>query len=156
MPAAKLGALLRGTKEDLPKWSWGERLALLLAAAAVIYALVYGGTELHRQGQARAALAEVKAAHLACRAVSAQCYATGRPFADQTSPDGFADGVAEEIQELGSLPGNVTLVQIDADGYTVRQLLYREGDFCALYSAQDGYTVWRAESRLDYRPAGGN
>ena len=98
-----------------------------------------GGAAL--SGRAREALAQVKAARLAASAVSAQCYSAGQTFADQTSADGFADGIAEEIRTLGSLPGTVTLLQIDPNGYTVQRLLYQENGMYAIYDADGGYRV---------------
>ncbi len=95
-----------------------EKLAVALALAAVIYTVVTGAAELRYQARAREALAQVTA-RLAAGAVSAQYYATGRPYADQTSPDGFADGVADAIETLGALPGTVTLLQIGGNGYAV-------------------------------------
>ena len=82
--------------------------------------------------------------------MSAQCYSAGQTFADQTSADGFADGIAEEIRTLGSLPGTVTLLQIDPNGYTVQRLLYQENGMYAIYYADGGYRVFRAEDRLQY------
>ena len=150
MLAARLGAWLRKTGERWAKAAFSEKLAVALALAAVIYTVVTGAAELRYQARAREALAQVKAARLAAGAVSAQYYATGRPYADQTSRDGFAAGIAEEIETLGSLPGTVTLLQVSADGYTVQQLLYAEGEMRALYDAETGYTVWRAEPRLRF------
>lgn len=150
MPAARLGALVRNTGEKWVKASFSEKLAALLALVAIIYTVVTGAAELRYQARAREALAQVKAARLAAGAVSAQYYATGRTFADQTTADGFADGVAEEIEALGSLPGHVTLLQIADNGYTVQKLLYCENGMYAVYDAADGYRVFRAEDRLQY------
>ena len=119
MLAARLGAWLRNTGEKWARTSFAEKLALLLALLAVIYTVVTGAAELRYQARAREALAQVKAARLAAGAVSAQCYSTGRTFADQTTADGFADGVAEEIETLGALPGSVSLLQVADNGYTV-------------------------------------
>lgn len=83
-------------------------------------------------------------------AAGGQCYSAGQTFADQTSADGFADGIAEEIRTLGSLPGTVTLLQIDPNGYTVQRLLYQENGMYAIYDADGGYRVFRAEDRLQY------
>ena len=94
MLAARLGAWLRNTGEKWARTSFAEKLALLLALLAVIYTVVTGAAELRYQAHAREALAQIKAARLAAGAVSAQCYSTGRTFADQTTADGFADGVA--------------------------------------------------------------
>ncbi len=149
MLSDRVGAKARGS-QDRPPLSVAEKLLLLLCAAALIAACLAGYTELDRQGKARTALTQVKAAQLAARAVAAQCYAAGTPYADQTAHNGFAAGVAEEIETLGSLPGTVTLLQVSADGYTVQQLLYTEGEMCALYDAENGYTVWRAEERIHF------
>ena len=144
MLSDRIGAKARGL-QDQPPLSVAEKLLLLVCAAALVFACAAGYTELDRQGKARNALTQVKAAQLA-----AQCYAAGVPYADQTSRDGFAAGIAEEIETLGSLPGTVTLLQVSADGYTVQQLLYAEGEMRALYDAETGYTVWRAEPRLRF------
>lgn len=138
MLAARLGAWLRHTGERWAKAAFAEKLAVLLALGAVLYTIVTGAAELRYQARAREALAQVKAARLAASAVSAQCYSAGQTFADQTSADGFADGIAEEIRTLGSLPGTVTLLQIDPNG------MY------AIYDADGGYRVFRAEDRLQY------
>lgn len=148
MLSDRIGSKVRGS-EHTPL-SPAERLLLILCAAALLFACLTGYTELNRQGKARAALTQVKAAQLAARAVSAQYYSTGRTFADQTTHDGFAEGVAQQIETLGALPGTVTLLQISEDGYTVEQLLYSEGDMRALYDAETGYTVWRAEQRIHF------
>ena len=138
MLSDRIGAKVRGS-QDAPPLSMAEKLLFAFCAA-----------ELDRQGKARAALTQVKAAQLAARAVSAQCYSAGTPFADQSTHDGFAEGIAEQIETLGALPGAVTLLQISEDGYTVEQLLYAEGDMRALYDAETGYTVWRAEQRIRF------
>ena len=150
MLAARLGAWLRNTGEKWARTSFAEKLALLLALLAVIYTVVTGAAELRYQARAREALAQIKAARRAAGAVSAQCYSTGRTFADQTTADGFADGVAEEIETLGALPGTVTLLQIGGNGYTVEKLLYCENGMYAIYDAAEGYRVFRAEDRLQY------
>ena len=133
MLAARLGAWLRKTGERWAKAAFSEKLAVALALAAVIYTVVTGAAELRYQARAREALAQVKAARLAAGAVSAQYYATGRPYADQTSPD-----------------GTVTLLQIGGNGYTVEKLLYCENGMYAIYDAAEGYRVFRAEDRLQY------
>lgn len=150
MLAARLGAWVRHTGERWVKATLAEKLALLLAAGAVIYTIVTGAVELRYQARAREALAQVKAARLAAGAVSSQCYANDRAFADQTTADGFA----EEIETLGALPGTVTLLQIDENGYTVRRLLYQENGMAAIYDADTGYRVFRAEPRLEYEGVG--
>lgn len=150
MLAARLGAWLRNTGEKWARTSFAEKLVLLLALLAVIYTVVTGAAELRYQARAREALAQVKAARLAAGAVSAQCYSTGRTFADQTTADGFADGVAEEIETLGALPGSVCLLQVADNGYTVQRLLYQENNIFAVYDAAEGYRVFRAEDRLHY------
>ncbi len=149
MLSDRIGAKVRWSP-DTPLLMMAEKLLLAFCAAALLFTCLAGYTELNRQGKARAALTQVKAAQLAARAVSAQCYASGNPFADQSSHDGFAEGIADQIESLGMLPGTVTLLQISEDGYTVEQLLYTEGEMRALYDAETGYTVWRAEQRIHF------
>ena len=101
MLAARLGAWLRKTGERWAKAAFSEKLAVALALAAVIYTVVTGAAELRYQARAREALAQVKAARLAAGAVSAQYYATGRPYADQWTPS--ADRIwAEEHPDCAS------------------------------------------------------
>lgn len=145
MLSDRIGAKVRGS-QDAPPLSMAEKLLLAFCAAALVFVCLAGYTQLDRQGKARAALTQVKAAQLAARAVSAQCYSAGTPFADQSTHDGFAEGIAGQIETLGA----VTLLQISEDGYTVEQLLYAEGDMRALYDAETGYTVWRAEQRIRF------
>lgn len=150
--ASWLGAWARSTAQRLRATTWAERIAVVLALAAVTFSIYTGMVELNRQGRSREVLAQVKAARLAGSAIAASCYASGAPFADQTTPDGFAFGVAAQIITLGRLPGDVTLLQIDENGYTIRRLLYQEDEFFALYDAVDGFSVWRQDPRLDYAP----
>ena len=147
MLSDRIGAKVRGS-QDVPPLSMAEKLLLAFCAAALVFVCLAGYTQL--DGKARAALTQIKAAQLAARAVSAQCYSAGTPFADQSTHDGFAEGIAGQIETLGALPGAVTLLQISEDGYTVEQLLYAEGDMRALYDAETGYTVWRAEQRIRF------
>ena len=125
MLSDRIGAKVRGS-QDAPPLSMAEKLLFAFCAAALVFVC------------------------LAARAVSAQCYSAGTPFADQSTHDGFAEGIAGQIETLGALPGAVTLLQISEDGYTVEQLLYAEGDMRALYDAETGYTVWRAEQRIRF------
>ena len=39
---------------------------------------------------------------------------------------------------------------VEGETLTVEQLLYAEGDMRALYDAETGYTVWRAEQRIRF------
>ena len=64
--------------------------------------------------------------------------------------------MAEEIETLGSLPGTVTLLQINTDGYTLEKLLYCENGMYAIYDAAEGYRVFRAEDRLQYGAEAGH
>ena len=114
MLSDRIGAKVRGS-QDAPPLSMAEKLLFAFCAAALVFVCLAGYTQLDRQGKARAALTQVKAAQLAARVVSAQCYSAGTPFADQSTHDGFAEGIAGQIETLGALPGAVTLLQISED-----------------------------------------
>ena len=96
---------------------------------------------------------EISVEHLAEIFLSLQ--AQGAHNINLVTPTHFADGIAEEIRTLGSLPGTVTLLQIDPNGYTVHRLLYQENGMYAIYDAAGGYRVFRAEDRLQYGAGGG-
>ena len=144
-------ALGKALRENPRRLTLGERAAVLLAAVLVILAVAAGTVELRRQSRARIVLYEAKAARLAAGVIASECYAAGEPFADQTSPDGFAEGVQDRIVSVGLLPGQVQLLQLDESGYTVLGLLYEQDGFVALYRQNAGWQVWRAEQRLDFR-----
>ena len=97
MLSDRIGAKVRGF-QDAPPLSMAEKLLLAFCAAALVFVCLAGYTQLDRQGKARAALTQIKAAQLAARAVSAQCYSAGTPFADQSTHDGFAEGIAGQIE----------------------------------------------------------
>ena len=100
MLSDRIGAKVRGS-QDAPPLSMAEKLLFAFCAAALVFVCLAGYTQLDRQGKARAALTQIKAAQLAARAVSAQCYSAGTPFADQSTHDGFAKGIAGQIETLG-------------------------------------------------------
>lgn len=79
MLSDRIGAKVRGS-QDVPPLSMAEKLLFAFCAAALVFVCLACYTELDRQGKARAALTQVKAAQLAARAVSAQCYSAGTPF----------------------------------------------------------------------------
>lgn len=145
-----LGAAVRGTRRRIARFSAAEILCAVLLVVVLGYTLAAGAMQLRIQGLSREALAQVKSARLAARSIAAECYATGTPFADQTNPDGLAEGVAAQIEQLAALPGSVQLLQTDDTGYGVIRLSYTEGDICAVYISGDGYYVYHTGRRLYY------
>lgn len=95
------GCAYRGT---LGQSAFAEKLAVLLALGAVLYTIVTGAAELRYQARARRPWLRSRLRGWRPVPWSAQCYSAGQTFADQTSADGFANGIAEEIRTLGSLP----------------------------------------------------
>ena len=71
MLSDRIGAKVRGS-QDAPPLSMAEKLLLAFCAAALVFVCLAGYTQLDRQGKARAALTQIKAAQLAARAVSAR------------------------------------------------------------------------------------
>ena len=58
---------------------------------------------------------------------------------------------AEGLDALRGLPEDGSTADIvEGETLTVEQLLYAEGDMRALYDAETGYTVWRAEQRIRF------
>ena len=135
-----------------PRLSWAEWLVLALSAL-LLGALIFGAAACFRlRGKAQVALVNAKAANLAAGAVAAERYALGRSFADQTRPDGFADGVQDSIVKLGALPGAVQLLQVDGTGYQVRSFAYREGSCLVLHDETGSWQVYSGRLQLAYSP----
>ena len=79
MLSDRIGAKVRGS-QDAPPLSMAEKLLLAFCAAALVFVCLAGYTQLDRQGKARAALTQVKAAQLAARGPMLLCrYAFCRP-----------------------------------------------------------------------------
>lgn len=149
MLAARLGAWLRHTGERWAKAAFAEKLAVLLALGAVLYTIVTGAAELRSQARARRPCSgQGCAAGGQCRV----CPVLLRR-ADVRRPDKRGRLCGRHCRgnpHAGSLPGTVTLLQIDPNGYTVQRLLYQENGMYAIYDADGGYRVFRAEDRLQY------
>ena len=64
MLSDRIGAKVRGS-QDAPPLSMAEKLLLAFCAAALVFVCLAGYTQLDRQGKARAALTQIKAAQLA-------------------------------------------------------------------------------------------
>ena len=59
--------------------------------------------------------------------------------------------VTATASALRGLPEDGSTADIvEGETLTVEQLLYAEGDMRALYDAETGYTVWRAEQRIRF------
>lgn len=50
-------------------------------------------------------------------------------------PGGLPDGLYEEILQLSEAPGDFWILQMEDDGYTVRQFVYRENEYTVWYDA---------------------
>ena len=61
MLSDRIGAKVRGS-QDAPPLSMAEKLLLAFCAAALVFVCLAGYTQLDRQGKARAALTQIKAA----------------------------------------------------------------------------------------------
>lgn len=136
------------------RFSWAEWLVLILAVLALGGTLAWGAGVVRRQSEARTALAHAKAARLAASVISAEQYALAAPFADQTTADGFAPGVQARIIVLGRMPGDVQLLQTNAEGYALTRLAYHEGNCLVLYDDTVSWQVYYGERRLAFSSAG--
>ena len=79
MLSDRIGAKVRGS-QDAPPLSMAEKLLFAFCAAALVFVCLAGYTELDRQGKARAALTQVKAAQLAARKADKKDHFAFGPF----------------------------------------------------------------------------
>lgn len=144
----QLGRRFRGVRREVRRVTFAEWISLILSLSILAFVIFAGTIELRRQGLAREALAQCKAARLAATIISSEQYAHGAPYADFTTEDGLTEGVQERIRTLGRLPGTVQLLQTDASGYKILKMAYLEDDFFAIYDADGSWEIWRGEHRI--------
>lgn len=118
-------------------------LAVLLLAAA---AVTPGGLRLFCRADAQVALGHAKSVRMAIQVAATECYGQNRIFCDVSSRGGVTATVYEEVMDLSAAPGSFQVLRIGADGYSLKEFVYREGNFTVWYEADpSSYRVCHEE-----------
>lgn len=115
------------------KYRWIRlTIYLLIIILLAIVLVVPGVLRLIYRADSQVALGNAKSVRMAAQVIATQQYGGDNAFCDATREGGIADGLYEEILQLSEAPGDFWILQMEDDGYTVRQFVYRENE----------YTVW--------------
>lgn len=136
------------TSEREKKLTSALRAIIAVAVIALLVAFtVFSALRIVEQHEARTVLYRAKTVRLAAWSVSAERYGTGAVFADFSTETGFAGDLAAQVLELSSCTGQVRLLRVAEDGYTVLELAYTEGDYTVLCRAEGEGFTWETVKR---------
>lgn len=134
------------------KYHW-IRLALylLIIILLAIVLVVPGVLRLLYRADSQVAMGNARSVRMAAQVIATQQYGRNEAFCDVTREGGIADGLYEEILQLSEVPGDFWILQVQEDGYTVRQFVYREGEYTVWYDADadSKYTVYHEETMIN-------
>ena len=94
-------------------------------------------TEFHFCAENRRLLSEAKNIEFALRLLAPEYYAKDQHIYDPLSPDGLAEGVAEEVKHLSGAEGTLTLGSWDAARQAARSFTYETGKFVVIYHYEE-------------------
>lgn len=113
--------------------SWWLTVACVILLAVV--ALAGSVLGLLYRADAHVALGNAKTVRMALYAASIEAYGENRPFTDPTHEGGVTEAVYTDVLTACKVPGDFHVLRMSEDGYTVQEMLYTEGDFTVLYTA---------------------
>ncbi|MEI3279996.1 MAG: hypothetical protein V8R46_04135 [Eubacterium ramulus] len=118
------------------KYRWIRLIMyLLLIILLAIVLVVPGVLRLIYRADSQVALGNAKSVRMAAQVIATQQYGGDNAICDATREGGIADGLYEEILQLSEAPGDFWILQMEDDGYTVRQFVYRENEYTVWYDA---------------------
>ena len=101
------------------KYRWIRlTIYLLIIILLAIVLVVPGVLRLIYRADSQVALGNAKSVRMATQVIATQQY-----------------GLYEEILQLSEAPGDFWILQMEDDGYTVRQFVYRENEYTVWYDA---------------------
>lgn len=113
--------------------SWWLTVACVILLAVV--ALCGSVLGLLYRADAHVALGNAKTVRMALYAASIEAYGENRPFADPAQEGGVTKAVYADVLTACKVPGDFEVLRMAEDGYTVLKMMYTEGDFTVMYTA---------------------
>lgn len=90
--------------------------------------------------ESRHTLMESKNAELALRLMAIEYYSNDQHLYDPLTPDGLAEGAAEEIRSLSGADGTLILGSWDAARQAARSFTYQKGKLVVIYNYEEDET----------------
>lgn len=113
--------------------SWWLTVACVILLAVV--ALAGSVLGLLYRADAHVALGNAKTVRMALYAASIEAYGENRPFTDPAHEGGVTKAVYADVLTACKVPGDFEVLRMAEDGYTVLKMMYTEGDFTVMYTA---------------------
>ena len=113
--------------------SWWLTVACVILLAVV--ALAGSVLGLLYRADAHVALGNAKTVRMALYAASIEAYGENRPFTDPAHAGGVTEAVYADVLTACKVPGDFEVLRMAEDGYTVLKMMYTEGDFTVMYTA---------------------
>ena len=133
------------------KYCWIHRgLYTLVILLLVIVLVIPGALRLLYRADAQVALGHAKSVRLALQITGTEEYGRNGIFCDASHEGGVTESVWKDVLTLSKAPGDFWVLQVEEDGYTVKQFVYREGEFTVWYQSNPvSYTVYHNEPMIE-------
>ena len=133
------------------KYCWIHRgLYTLVILLLVIVLVIPGALRLLYRADAQVALGHAKSVRLALQITGTEEYGRNGIFCDASHEGGVTESVWKDVLTLSKAPGDFWVLQVEEDGYTVKQFVYQEGEFTVWYQADPvSYTVYHNETMIE-------
>lgn len=119
---------------------------ILLLAVAIIP----GVLRILYRADAQVALGHAKSVRLALQITGTEEYGRNGIFCDASHEGGVTESVWKDVLTLSKAPGDFWVLQVEEDGYTVKQFVYQEGEFTVWYQSNPvSYTVYHNETMIE-------
>lgn len=117
------------------------KVITLIGTVLVILAIAFGVSAYYRfRIESRHTLMESKNAELALRLMAIEYYSNDQHLYDPLTPDGLAEGAAEEIRSLSGADGTLILGSWDAARQAARSFTYQKGKLVVIYNYEEDET----------------
>lgn len=123
---------------------------LLMFILLAIILVVPVALRLMYRADAQVALGHAKSVRLALQITGKECYGADKSFCDASQEGGVTDDVWQDVMDLSKAPGDFWVLQVNKDGYSVEEFVYREDEFTVWYQAEPkSYTVYFNNTMID-------
>ena len=133
------------------KYRWiRSALNVLLILLLTIVLIIPGVLRILYRADAQVALGHAKSVRLALQITGTEGYGRNSAFCDASHEGGVTESVWKDVLTLSKVPGDFWVLQVEEDGYTVKQFVYQEGEFTVWYQSNPvSYTVYHNETMIE-------
>lgn len=112
-----------------------KRFVIIMVLLCIMF--IFGISSFDLFLTTRHTLSEAKNAEFALRLLATEYYGVDQRIYDPLTPDGLAEGVAEEVADLSGAEGELVLSSWDAARRAPRSFVYTKGKILVIYDYDD-------------------